>query len=210
MKAKLENLFSVPVVFSDVEDSIIKNSLILAESYIEKNIDLSKHQGKTITTYHAKAGRNYLGKVNDFQLINSIGIVAKEFNLLLGLKNQENFAIESWLNINPSLTGHTIHEHYGSIISGVIYLKAAENSGDLVFHDPIKTRVQNYANLKIDFDYEDNEYNNPVMSSIPIPGKLVLFESWVAHSVEPNLSDELRISIAFNITYNNKFSAIRI
>jgi uncharacterized protein (TIGR02466 family) len=210
MNVKLENLFSVPVVFSEIDKNIIGNSINIAERYIEKNIDLSNHNGKTITTYHSRSGRNYLGEVNDFDLIRSIGTVAKEFILLLGSTHQQNFSIESWLNINPPYSGHNTHEHYGSVISGVVYLKSTKNSGDLVFHDPIKTRVQSYANLKKDYKYNDNEFNTPIMSSTPAPGKLVLFESYLSHSVEPNLSNDLRISIAFNIIFNNEFNAVRI
>ena len=32
----------------------------------------------------------------------------------------------------------------------------------------------------------------------PIAGRLIMFPSWLTHCVDPNESDELRISISFN------------
>ena len=36
---------------------------------------------------------------------------------------------------------------------------------------------------------------------LPIPGRMIMFPSWVRHSVEPNQSDEYRISVSGNITF---------
>ena len=36
-----------------------------------------------------------------------------------------------------------------------------------------------------------------------MPGRLVLFPAWPVHSVPPNRSDSLRISISFDIMFNN-------
>ena len=33
----------------------------------------------------------------------------------------------------------------------------------------------------------------------PVPGDMVVFPSWLEHSVAPFLGDELRICIAFNV-----------
>ena len=33
----------------------------------------------------------------------------------------------------------------------------------------------------------------------PIPGRLIVFPAWLWHSVETNESDQLRISVSFNI-----------
>ena len=35
----------------------------------------------------------------------------------------------------------------------------------------------------------------------PVPGRMLLFPSWLYHSVEPNLSDRERVSLSFNIGF---------
>ena len=32
----------------------------------------------------------------------------------------------------------------------------------------------------------------------PIPGRIVIFPAWLWHSVEPNESNDIRISVSFN------------
>ena len=32
----------------------------------------------------------------------------------------------------------------------------------------------------------------------PIPGRIIMFPAWLWHSVEPNKSDDIRISVSFN------------
>ena len=37
------------------------------------------------------------------------------------------------------------------------------------------------------------------MSYTPVVGEMIMFESWLQHTVQQNMSDENRISIGFNI-----------
>jgi ectoine hydroxylase-related dioxygenase (phytanoyl-CoA dioxygenase family) len=34
--------------------------------------------------------------------------------------------------------------------------------------------------------------------SILLPGRIIMFPAWLWHSVEPNQSDDIRISVSFN------------
>lgn len=83
-----------------------------------------------------------------------------------------------WLNaMQPGQrTSRHCHEEHDELLSGVYYVSAPANSGDILFHDPpFETRVQ------------------------PHPGLLLLFAPALEHSVEVNRSDAQRLSIAFNI-----------
>jgi uncharacterized protein (TIGR02466 family) len=37
----------------------------------------------------------------------------------------------------------------------------------------------------------------------PVAGRLIMFPSWVNHCVDPNMSNEIRISISFNFLQRN-------
>jgi hypothetical protein len=78
---------------------------------------------------------------------------------------------------------------HGAEISGVFYVKVPEgDSGRLVLVDP-RTRV-NMSEKRL------RSLNFPID---PKEGTFVLFPSWLEHYVEPNKSDDIRISISFNL-----------
>ena len=89
-----------------------------------------------------------------------------------------------WGNISSFTHSNQIHNHITSLtfsdqqLSGVVYLKVPKNSGKILFYNPFNVNIQ-YC-----FTPKENE--------------IFLFPSVLYHSVEPNLSQEDRISIAFN------------
>jgi len=86
-----------------------------------------------------------------------------------------------WVNAmqpGQSTSRHS-HEEHDELLSGVYYVSAPADSGDILFHDaPFETRLQ------------------------PQPGLMLLFSPALEHSVEINLSNRQRLSIAFNIGPN--------
>lgn len=101
----------------------------------------------------------------------------------------------AWININGKYHCNRLHDHQGSVLSGVYYIKVPKNSGNINFHHPMKKVISR--------DWSDAVSNcTPVSSQTwffePKPNLLMIFPSWIDHEVEPNLSDEYRISISFN------------
>lgn len=97
----------------------------------------------------------------------------KFLNVTESTKNKQFRFSNIWLNINYPGSYNKAHTHNGCERSGVFYVKVPEDSGDLYF-----TKMDEYIK--------------------PYPGLLVLFDSNEEHAVEPNISDEPRISFAFN------------
>ena len=198
MTFSVETFFSIPVMFDTINDSIVNNSRLLAKQFIDENNWLASVNKKTITTYHSDTELNYLGKIEDTSLLTEINTKARDFLQLIGLDHELDLRIESWLNVNTPGTYHDQHEHFGAILGGVVYLEASSDSGDLLFHDPVKVRTQ--ANVLTKKNrITNNKFNYQIIRSTPATGKFVLFESWITHSVEINNSSNDRISIAFNI-----------
>lgn len=100
---------------------------------------------------------------------------------------------ECWVNIYGQ--GHTqeVHQHANSVISGIYYVKAPEGSGELLFHSPYHDTMLDPPTRK------PNGINNNMVSFTPREGMMVLFRSFVKHSVKPTVGMEERISIAFNL-----------
>lgn len=198
MTFSVESFFSIPVMIDTVEQSIINNSCAIARQFINDNQWLTSPNGKTITTYHTDPDLNYLGKIRDMDLLTEINTRARDFLQLIGLTPELDLRIESWLNLNNPGTYHDQHEHFGAILGGVVYLEASSGAGDLVFHDPVKVRTQANSLTK-KHRITSNKFNYQIIRSTPNTGKIVLFESWITHSVEINKSNDNRISVAFNV-----------
>lgn len=101
-----------------------------------------------------------------------------------------------WGVINGKGHANATHNHPGGWLSGVYYPQVPadiERAGSLSFRDPILARTFTrsfYRNVQAE-----------VASVVPEVGKLILFPSWCEHHVGPNLTDEERIAISFNINH---------
>lgn len=96
-----------------------------------------------------------------------------------------------WGNVNPKGGYNFTHVHPSGWMSGVYYVALSENNSEIVFQDPRPTRMMDFQRSCLIKD----EY----FSHSPKIGELILFPSWLPHFVNPNLSDENRISISFNV-----------
>ena len=104
-----------------------------------------------------------------------------------------------WAIINTGGSTNLRHQHGNSTISGAYYVRAPEKSGDIVFYDPRPAPVYSYPQA-----INPNLLNAQVNGISPKEGALVLFPSYLDHSVNENLSNEERIVISFNITIQMK------
>jgi uncharacterized protein (TIGR02466 family) len=106
----------------------------------------------------------------------------------------------SWLNYNLKNAAHHKHPHPNSKVSGCFYIKTNDDSGKFQLHRPrsIAELFYNKRNTYNEFTYDMVWYQ-------PQPYDLYMFPSFIEHSVEENLSDEPRISLAFNSFYGTSF-----
>jgi uncharacterized protein (TIGR02466 family) len=98
-----------------------------------------------------------------------------------------------WVNINEYKDFNWFHVHPLSVLSGVYYVRAQENTGSINFVNP------GPADWAWPSPVGYNKFNSSIWSMSPSTGVFYLFPSWLKHGVYPNMSkNETRISIAFN------------
>ncbi len=85
------------------------------------------------------------------------------------------FLTNNWSQLYNNKNKHTIHNHYGSIYSGIIYLKGI-NASPTIFYG------KNFLSY-----YHKFEKNT-----------LLMFPSMIPHEVKPLEKDEERLIISFN------------
>ena len=114
----------------------------------------------------------------------------------LGWNNPANeFKItSSWSIINKKGSSNNRHIHSDNYISAAYYVKAPEGCGDINFYDPREAKV-----IRKPKGIDGNSLSADVVNIKPKEGILVLFPSYLYHSVEENMSDNERIVISFNL-----------
>lgn len=126
---------------------------------------------------------------------------AEEISKMLMI-NQPCEIANCWVNRTAPITQQSIelassppHAHAGYYIAFVYYPQATDQSGNLVILPPTNTQDMAIPRTYIE---EDNMYTASRMHIPPRSGLLVAFPAWLTHYVEPNRTEEDRISIAIN------------
>lgn len=157
--------------------------------------ELRKSTGFTKQQIGSWQSRGNLHELPPFQpLTRSVSAASKGVLDFLKLDYQSFVITNCWANINPKGHSHQAHTHPNNFLSGVYYVRAPENSGDIEFHDPRQQAVVLVPKVN-----ERNPFNAWKQSITPKEGQLLMFNSWFQHLVQENRSDEERISISFNV-----------
>ena len=125
-----------------------------------------------------------------------------EYLQAIGIDFPVDWQIHGWASLNRTGDYHDNHNHPHCYLSGTYYVKVPKSGlnrrqrGDvrpnhITFYDP--RTAFNMQSIKAD------PYVEPEFTVLPQPGLLMLWPAGLMHFVHPNLSDETRISISFNI-----------
>jgi uncharacterized protein (TIGR02466 family) len=194
---KLDNIFPISIARLTVDKEIVDETRALVYKFLNNtNFKSPPAPGELLTTFYK--GKNFLGDLNATKLLHYINSYSREYLKLLGVDPTCYVEITSWLQLNQPQSYFVRHDHYGALVSGVLYITVPENSGDIIFHNPLEARrVTNvfFDRTKI----EDNDYNFNHVKYSPIEGEMLFFESWLQHTVGQNLSKDDRVSVSFNI-----------
>ena len=109
----------------------------------------------------------------------------------------------SWININGKNSRNVDHNHPKCNLAGCFWIKANENSGEIVLKNPNTFTHYNLMEIIKEETKEDLffKFNHKIK---PVEGTIVMFPADLIHSVSPNNDDEDRISIAFNLQVNKR------
>lgn len=132
-------------------------------------------------------------------LINLINLELQKVHESMGFKTNFVTSIQSsWINVNDKYSYNLKHTHPRSLFSGVYYVQVPEGiSGDIIFYR--ENYMLNYIPPYVVEDW--NTVNSATISYKSKAGMLLIFPSWLEHSVTTNLTDEDRISISFNTNF---------
>ena len=186
--------FSTPVWVNKIDNYKQTNEEMF--DYIKK---LQLEDEKGIVKSNIKGWHSKDFDMNDDNPKNFIKLIStqiqKVFNDMDWDIQKQKIKIPSmWAIVNKGGAANARHHHGNSDISAAYYVRAPINSGDIVFYDPRPAPVFSHPKAN-----NPNSLNAMVNSINPVEGLLVLFPSYLDHSVNANMSNEERIVISFNI-----------
>lgn len=144
--------------------------------------------------------KNFLEELANFYIEDEINFQNKKLKLSIIEKNNNNFKNKNitysdcWINRYFFGDYTQIHTH-GGILSGVIFLKFPQDEKNNFYSDE---NVSDHGKLTFFYGSEQN-----FCSDIWIPnkkvGKVIIFPSWLKHTVYSNKSKYERRSLSFNL-----------
>jgi len=182
--------FPTPVYIADIKHPTLNQELerdIVAWSKQDKGVIRTNVQGWHSTT-------------NMAELPQFKKLVDMLYECQKTIYDQEHLDSEPvlgnmWSNINPPGGMNRAHQHPNSLWSGVYYIKAPKNCGNLKIDDPrsvaCMSRPRQKDGEKPARLFRETHYE-------PIAGRCIMFPSWLMHCVDPNESNDIRISVSFN------------
>jgi uncharacterized protein (TIGR02466 family) len=103
-----------------------------------------------------------------------------------------------WATILTPGAEHKVHSHPNNFLSGVYYLRTHPGADTINFHDP-----RNQSGIIRPPVVELTAENTDQVVVRVKNGTLLLFPSFLRHSVDANGSEEERISISFNVMFSS-------
>jgi len=199
-----EFYFPTPIYYADLPEARSLNEAIKPRIYAWRTEDqegIHRSNVKRVGSWHSQLNMHCREEYR--RLTEQILVATRKIFDDLGYDPAYEPAIDNmWVNINPRYGYNRTHIHPNVLWSGVYYVQAPPDCGRIYFTDPraqvliltprYAPAVPRKAEAWSEVYYE------------AIEGRLILFPSWLAHEVEPNLcnlegSDGDRISISFNL-----------
>tara|TARA_R110002153_G_scaffold270034_1_gene436087 strand:- start:966 stop:1541 length:576 start_codon:yes stop_codon:yes gene_type:complete len=189
----IENIFSIPVYKTTV------NNFNLIQEEVEDGVDIigdkfgmredwgTTHYISDVTfsdNIIQECGMKVLKKeihkhVEEYKKRTPFGNMFSRFSLA-----GKAIITASWITKFKKGNFSSIHDHGMDDISGCYYYKTSGKDGD--------------------FFYESSSPWGGRVTIPPAEGQLLLFPSWVKHGVLSNETDDIRMSLAFNIAFDRK------
>ena len=189
--------FPTPIYIADIKHPTLNQELerdIMAWANKDKGIRRTNVKGWHSTT-------NMANLPEYRKLVNMLFACQKT------IYDQEHYESEPylgnmWANVNPPGGMNRAHQHTNSLWSGVYYIKAPKNCGNLKIDDPRSSAAMCRPRQK------EGEKPSRLFREIqyePIAGRCIMFPSWLMHCVDPNESNDIRISVSFNFLQKGMF-----
>ena len=175
------------VIWSGMMDGV-DNAHIETFAQDRKQLD----EGVQVSNYTGwQSGPIRQGDSEEFDKL--VRVITEQVNGCAVQADIPELAIQNiWVNVNTPGSYNHLHNHAGSILSGVYYVKATPEQGNIFFE-----RGDN-AEYFLPPMEKPNYFTSTATTYKAMTIAIYIFPGWLKHSVQPNLTSEDRISVSFN------------
>ena len=191
------NLWATPIWQYYINDDVVNFSQIISEIYKIKQLQNSRvvsNKGGWQSDF-IESKDTELSKLMDYIKKN----MYKFYDDLKVKKKFYNIELKYWVNISSFGHENLKHMHANSILSGCIYLKTPQDSGNIIFQPNLANEYffQSFTSC-------DTDITSPQTLFYAEEKKVIIFPAYLPHSVSETNSVEDRISIGFNSFFYDK------
>jgi uncharacterized protein (TIGR02466 family) len=180
------------------------NRKLLSVIYAEQERDLKGIQRSNIKALGGWHSHNDLHKTPEFADMTSL-IDAATAKVSADQGYSESHAIRigtMWAIINPPGSANRAHVHPGCLWSGVYYIQAPAGAGNIEFIEPRTAHLMNQPRYQGNIKRAKENWTKVRFE--PVPGRMIIFPSWLYHAVDTNTSKEEgekahRVIVSFNL-----------
>ena len=195
---KRELHFPTPIYIFDIKDKSLNTQL-------EKDVINWMNKDKGISRTNVKGWHSTTDMHTKPEYARLVKALYEAQNKIYQEENYESepFLGNMWANVNPPGGYNRAHLHPNCIWSGVYYIKTPEKCGELKLKDPRTGAEMSSPKMKKSNTLPERLWRE--VTYIPVAGRCIMFPAWLIHCVEPNDSNDIRISVSFNFLQKTMF-----
>ena len=206
---KVERYFPTLIFSLEVPDSESLNADLIEAIYAERERDeagIRKSNVPELGGWHSHVRLHRDAKFAE--LVRHVDAAAEMMCGELGYHKSYRLKIGTmWSIVNPPGGLNRAHIHPGCIWSGVYYVQAPRNSGRIEFIDPRTQNLMTPAKYIPDTRRPRNCWTK--VQYKPSAGRMLIFPSWLYHSVATNRSRAKgkaadRVIVSFNLSQKKR------
>lgn len=185
------------------------NEYLLGLIYGEQERDqkgIERSNSRKLGGWHSQ---NYLHREEAYRpLTDRVLQAGRRISKNLGYHPEKRLKIGTmWSIINPPGSYNKSHIHPECLWSGVYYVHTPDNAGDIEFTDPRTPHLMRQP--RFEPKKKRSKKNWTRVRYTPKAGRMLIFPSWLYHSVDPNMSEKTgrdgeRVIISFNMSQVKK------
>jgi uncharacterized protein (TIGR02466 family) len=131
------------------------------------------------------------------QLRSSVSQIAGSILRFLRIGQESLEVTGCWATVLAKGATHKVHSHPNNFLSGVYYIRVLPGADTINFHDP-RSQARVIRPPVVELTAENTDQVVVKVTS----GTLLMFPSYLEHSVDANVCDEERISVSFNMMFS--------
>ena len=195
---KRELHFPTPIYIFDIKDKSLNTQL-------EKDVINWMNKDKGISRTNVKGWHSRTDMHTKPEYARLVKALYEAQNKIYQEENYESepFLGNMWANVNPPGGYNRAHLHPNCTWSGVYYIKTPEKCGELKLKDPRTGAEMSSPKMKKSNTLPERLWRE--VTYIPVAGRCIMFPAWLIHCVEPNDSNDIRISVSFNFLQKTMF-----